>query len=217
MPIMKTSGKCRICEKILKQNAMGKHIITCAQNLNSGKNAFLIKASNGPFWVYFSVPSNKELLDVDDFLRDLWLECCGHLSCFSTENKRYFSHDEDLQENEEIMEIPLVKVLKKGTKMHYEYDFGTPTELQIECLSIIKTNSKDIKILARNDEPDFFCDCDEKAKNICVSCMWEKNGFLCKNCSKKHDCEESYFLPVVNSPRIGMCGFTGEDCPLIDE
>ena len=41
---------------------------------------------------------------------------------------------------------------------------------------------------------------------------------LCKKCAEKHEhgkgeepVDEGTFLPVVNSPRMGMCGYTGDD------
>jgi hypothetical protein len=43
--------------------------------------------------------------------------------------------------------------------------------------------------------------------------MYERqNPFYCELHSEDHDCEEAeMLLPVVNSPRMGMCGYTGPD------
>jgi len=35
--------------------------------------------------IYFEVNDSETLSKIDDFLRDLWLECCGHLSLFRME------------------------------------------------------------------------------------------------------------------------------------
>ncbi|MEJ5252084.1 MAG: hypothetical protein HPY54_00055 [Chthonomonadetes bacterium] len=54
--------------------------------------------------------------------------------------------------------------------------------------------------------------------DVCSSCLWEdeENAWLCKECARKHDCGEEYFLPVVNSPRVGQCGYTGGERVDID-
>jgi hypothetical protein len=69
-----------------------------------------------------------------------------------------------------------------------------------------------VQILARNEAPDIPCD--ECAKSsavlICTGCQWEGAGWLCQNCAEDHECDEEMFLPVVNSPRTGECGYTGE-------
>jgi hypothetical protein len=35
------------------------------------------------------------------------------------------------------------------------------------------------------------------------------NCFFCDKCGKKHKSHDEMFLPVVNSPRMGVCGYTG--------
>jgi hypothetical protein len=34
------------------------------------------------YWMHIEIPANATLQDLDDFLRQIWLECCGHLSSF---------------------------------------------------------------------------------------------------------------------------------------
>ncbi len=211
-----SKGKCRLCEKECTGKEMKKHLIKCIKKIKN--NALLLKAVEGPFFVYFSVPENKNLKDVDKFLRGVWLECCGHLSMFKIGKIYYISNNTELDENEETMDIKVDKVLREGVKCNYEYDFGTTTPLDIECVSKIETESKTIEILARNNQPDFKCnECKSEATDICVYCKEEGTEFLCKKCGAKHKCEETAILPVVNSPRIGMCGFTGEECKLLNK
>jgi hypothetical protein len=41
--------------------------------------------------------------------------------------------------------------------------------------------------------------------------MGESNTFVCARHAAEHTCaDEESFLPVVNSPRMGACGYTGE-------
>jgi len=61
-----------------------------------------------------------------------------------------------------------------------------------------------------NNLPEFKCWCGKVTKEICSQCIWEETGLLCSECAKKHECGEEMLLPVVNSPRMGMCGYTGD-------
>ena len=47
------------------------------------------------------------------------------------------------------------------------------------------------------------------ATNICCHCIYDGDGWLCDACLDKHECGEEMFLPVVNSPRVGVCAFEG--------
>ena len=101
----------------------------------------------------------------------------------------------------------------------YIYDHGSSTELTIKVFSFlpftINKKEKLIKIAARNNEIQFKCiKCKkENATEICAVCLYEvgriKSSF-CKKCIKQHDCEEEMALPITNSPRSGICGYTGD-------
>ena len=41
------------------------------------------------------MPASDTLADLDDFLRAIWLECCGHLSEFTIGGTSYSSEPED--------------------------------------------------------------------------------------------------------------------------
>lgn len=78
--------------------------------------------------------------------------------------------------------------------------------------SCVPKNLKILPIIARNAQPIIPCDeCSAKpAVEICTACVWNDEGWLCEECAKNHECDEDMFLPVVNSPRTGVCGYTGE-------
>src|SRR5262245_3532849 len=40
------------------------------------------------YWLYLEMPATTRLKYLDGVLRDLWLECCGHLSAFKVEGKK---------------------------------------------------------------------------------------------------------------------------------
>jgi hypothetical protein len=95
----------------------------------------------------------------------------------------------------------------------HTYDFGTSTELSLKVISARQglAQGKAVRIMARNDPPDIRCDvCGKPATGICCECSDEVTGRVCDECGKKHECGEDMLLPMVNSPRMGMCGYTGD-------
>jgi hypothetical protein len=103
-------------------------------------------------------------------------------------------------------------VLRPGLQLNYEYDFGSTTELVLKVVSDFKSNIKtgEVEILARNDPPQIKCShCDRLATHICTECMYEDEGLLCDDCVEDHPCDEEMMLPVVNSPRTGVCAYAG--------
>ncbi len=153
------------------------------------------------YWLHLKVASNARLEDLDQFLRHIWLECCGHLSAFSIKGTEF------------KMGQKLKDVLSPGMELLHEYDFGTTTELLVKTLGIYEgpmEKNKPIQILARNEAPEIPCDeCGKiPAVEICTECQWEEGGWLCQTCAKEHKCDEKMFLPVVNSPRTGECGYS---------
>lgn len=210
---MKSEGVCNYCEKTFSSTAMTKHLLSCVKSkkLVGDKDVFLIRAGAGPYFVYFEVNAQETLETVDNFLRDLWLECCGHLSAFTINGVRYNSYCEDLEPDEKTLKYKLSGLLSPRIVFMHEYDFGTTTELNLKVIEKIKGSIGKIKVIARNNPPDFKCGCGNPAKEICSQCILENKSFLCEKCAKGHKCGEEMLLPFVNSPRTGMCGYTGEE------
>ncbi len=163
------------------------------------------------YWMYFEVPANIYLKRIDDLLRDTWVECCGHLSAFAINGEMYQSELDEFFDNPD-MNHSLDKLLEKGTTFEYEYDFGSPTQLDLKVISEyqIEDAGTSIKILARNDPPLILCEnCGDPATYICTYCEYPEEGWLCDDCAAEHKCGEEMLLPVVNSPRVGVCGYGG--------
>lgn len=213
---MKSEGECKFCKKTIAGTAMKKHMTSCSERAKvndtekGGEKIFILKASASPFWLYFEANASSTLEDIDSFLRDTWLECCGHLSQFIIGGVHYASSP-DAEYEDKSMGVMLQKVMRPGMKFMHEYDFGTTTALDMECVSErVGKVKKGVETIARNNLPDFRCDeCGKPAKEICAECVYEGKGLLCKECAKKHECGEDMLLPLVNSPRTGMCGYTG--------
>ncbi|MBI4876725.1 MAG: hypothetical protein HY822_18980 [Acidobacteria bacterium] len=165
------------------------------------------------YWMHLAVPMEAHLGIVDAFLRQIWLECCGHLSAFTIQGRRYASAPmADFQESG--MGVRLSRLLQPGMVFSYEYDYGSTTALSLKVLAVRAraTDRGAVELLARNDAPMAACDqCgSQPATMVCTECASEdQGGWLCEPCADGHDCGTEMCLPVVNSPRVGVCGYTG--------
>jgi hypothetical protein len=230
-----TQGRCRLCKAILSKATMARHLRVCrekhAPSSLPGRlkdrevSVFHVMAEGSyapEYWMHFEVPAAASLADVDHFLRETWLECCGHLSAFTIHGKEYLSDTDDGydDENGEDMDLPIGAVLERGNKFHHLYDFGTATELTLKIVSRRKTSARNrrIKLLARNEPPTMPCEvCGNLAAWVCSQCLDGAVGRVCNKCAGRHGCGREMLLPVVNSPRVGMCGYTGAtELPLND-
>jgi hypothetical protein len=111
------------------------------------------------------------------------------------------------------MQVPLDQALHTGQTCSYEYDFGSTTELTLKVISEreVPAKKKSIEFLARNTLYFMPCDvCGKPAASYCTQCIDEDMGYLCDACARDHDCGEEMLLPRVNSPREGVCGYTGQ-------
>jgi hypothetical protein len=113
------------------------------------------------------------------------------------------------------MNAELGQVLKLGLKFTYVYDFSSSTELALKVVDEREGETrwrgkKAIKIMARNESPTIPCDiCDKTATAIYTD--WDGyERWLCNECGRKQK-DREMMLPVVNSPRVGVCGYTGLD------
>ncbi len=330
-----SKGVCSFCKGEFEKAKMTQHLKYCKQRateiateLESTPTTrktrlfhILVEGRYNPqYWMHLEMPASDDLAELDDFLRAIWLECCGHLSEFtiggtsySSEPEDYFYFGEDAtdeeteieeveeEEDEELdidellqtfppeylkmlpqnflselqkfestndlvsylketlnsipkrgvphsqeewdayreryfqsqileallemvedrsLDVPLEKVLKVGQKFSYEYDFGSSTDLTLKVLSAregaVQNEDEDedtIEILARNIEPVMLCKVCGKPAKFVVGGYFdvEENAFCSKKCVKKSGEDADMLLPVVNSPRVGVCGYTGED------
>lgn len=110
------------------------------------------------------------------------------------------------------MNVKMYSVLKPNMKFQHEYDFGSTTELNLRVVMerVGEITGKPIHVLARNEPPSISCDgCGKAATKICTDCSWQDEGWLCNDCARLHGCGRDMLLPVVNSPRVGICGYKG--------
>lgn len=221
-----SKGKCGFCGGEFAKGGMSRHLQTCAQRKAAqavaGPKAkeldllhLAVEGRDRPmYWMHLEMPATTTLTTLDGFLRETWLECCGHLSAFSLGPDRYESPGAggDWSDGVPMCGVKLSQIVQPGDKFLHEYDFGTTTELLLRVVDAYAApfKGKDIRILAQNDPPDLRCDeCGSPATQICAECQYEDKGLLCATHAEDHECGEEMLLPVVNSPRMGMCGYTG--------
>ena len=225
MPRRMSKGTCNLCGGTFAKNTITRHLKSCpkmtdvTQTSPKGRSTgpgmgfhLLVEGRYAPeYWMHLQVPGGMKLKKLDDFLRATWLECCGHLSAFRIDGRSYAVICMD-GFDERNMNHAMEKVLYPDIKFTHEYDFGTTTELTLRVLSQeeIKAPAKGIKVLARNSPPEWVCmNCQNLALQVCTQCLSEGDGPLCGECTAKHECDAEMFLPMVNSPRVGMCGYEG--------
>ena len=154
------------------------------------------------YWLVIEAKANAQLGHVDALLRQLWLECCGHMSAF-----RY-------GRRELAMTTATGSAFAgAATKVEYEYDFGSTTALTGELVGKRhgSIGRAPVRLLARN-EPIVWpcCECEAPATVVCPFCIDSDAALFCDAHADAHEhAAEEVYLPVVNSPRMGVCGYTG--------
>lgn len=97
-------------------------------------------------------------------------------------------------------------------RFEYEYDFGSTTTLQLTVVAerIGRIGRPAARLPARNTGPVWPCAvCGQPATVVCTYCLGdERSAVACAQHARQHQCGETEgLLPVVNSPRMGMCGY----------
>ena len=94
-----SNGKCSLCGGVFDKAAMTSHLKSCLRKQEMAGAATAQKeAKRRPvfhlsvegrylpeYWMHLEVPAGATLDTLDRFLRDTWLECCGHMSEFEIE------------------------------------------------------------------------------------------------------------------------------------
>jgi len=246
---LKSEGVCLFCGKTFAKAGINRHLAThLEEKAKSGKpgKSFFVKVEtckrwrSSPYFLSLWIDGEAKMNDFDQFLRQIWLECCGHMSAFRNPKKQRggysvmfgtmdaydYLEQGNVAKYEKTMEeingsIPMSRkvkdVLFKGLELEYEYDFGSSTELTVTVIDEypIKADKK-IVLLSRNEPLEIMCSICKKvpATQLCIVCLGEDEDVFCDKCAKKHakeceDFEDYASMPVVNSPRMGVCGYEG--------
>jgi len=197
--MVKRIGYCFLCENVASKVMLKKHVFK--EHNHGEERVFLMMADTNyrgePYWLYFALPLNGTLKDIDAFLRDMWCECCHHASNFK-------NGLDDLP-----MDTRWSKV--KNSVLKYTYDYsGDRTEIFVSCYGEIKREkqAEGIELLARNLRPFKSCDHCEESATLYAKGESEKH-FCCQNCAEKvpNENNDIYWLHLSNSPRSGVCSY----------
>jgi len=214
-----TRGVCAFCGREMAKGGLTRHLSSCEARQAAIKEADagpgqtqtlhhlqVLDAWNGSFWLHLEMNGSATLRDLDSYLRAIWLECCGHLSQFSFGG---------WTGNEIPKSRKIEQVLKMGVELTHIYDFGTSSETLIRVMRTRKgkpLTQHPIKLVARNNPPETTCtECDQPASWCCLECVFEYDqpGFLCAEHMEVHPHQDYEIIPLVNSPRFGLCAYRG--------
>ena len=213
-------GTCAYCSEIITKRGVVKHLDKCPKRKEALSAA---EASSRPeetiwhlrvqdaydkdFWLDLEMVGSASLDKLDKYLRAIWLECCGHLSKFTIGGWGGLDVGKARKAD---------AIFEPGLVLRHLYDFGTTSETDIKvvgCREGKSTTKHPISLLARNRIPEFVCqECGQPAHWLCIECVYDedKSGYLCDEHMEEHP-HENYGepMPLVNSPRTGMCGYEG--------
>ena len=216
MPTPPSAGVCQLCRRTFRKSGMTSHLRRCLPRHAAatagppaapGIHLVVEDVVRPEYWLHLAVAATATLQDLDTALRRIWLECCYHLSGF-----RFGSAEP------RNMNVPVRQAAPPATRFRHDYDFSTPTELSLRSVAEIEVaipeGSGGVMLLARNDAPSFKCVfCDQPAAYVTPGPEdWiAMSAGICDRCRPNVD--PDWLLPVINSPRCGVCGYDGE--PLI--
>ena len=215
-----TKGKCDFCGQEIAKASVVKHLAACASWQAAIAKAEASKRKSEPlyhlrvqakgqpeFWLNLEMRGSAALKELDHYLREIWLECCGHMSQFS-----YGGWG-----GQEISNSCTIgKALEFNDELTHIYDFGTESVSLVKMVGDRKgrpVTSHPITLLVRNIPPVYECkECQQPAAWLCMECVYEDGamGTLCELHAENHPHEEyGELIPLVNSPRLGLCGYDG--------
>lgn len=235
--VAETKGFCKYCGKEYTKRGMLRHLQTCKERnkeLTEEKGekrcryfqVVITGKYSKEYWLIIEISENATLKELDRFIRDIWVECCGHLSAFTIQREQYESspnRDGFWGRPSRSMKYRIKDVADVGTSISYEYDFGSTTELMLKLQSCRDGEEKKNKIviLSRNNPLKFLCSsCREnEARWVDPQGRYAGMPFWCDEClGKDWDGDEEgadyvpeYLLPICNSPRMGECGYEGSE------
>lgn len=226
-----TRGRCTLCGKEMTQGGLARHLPACAdheaataastQPVQMLYRLQVTDRYHKDYWLLLDMRGQASLADLDAYLRAIWVECCGHLSMFNVDRTHYIDERTPLDYGiERPLTTPIARVLAPMMTFTYEYDFGSTTELQLKVLDVRQARPltrHPIFLLARNNAPEFDClVCGRPATHLCMECLYEDetSGYLCAQHVRNHPHDDyGAPIPIVNSPRLGVCGYEGPATP----
>lgn len=231
---LKSEGKCLFCDKLYSKAGINRHIKThLDKKVISSKpgKSFLLKITTDkswgstPYFLTLWMDGEAKMSQLDAYLKSIWLECCGHMSAFRIPQKKvkfdgsfdFFETANFVREDEVNMKHKAKAVFEEKLTLAYEYDFGSTTALDITVVAeyAVKADEK-LMLLSRNEPLAIMCtSCGvQPALESCTVCSYSEPHDFCESCAEEHsdnceDFQDYAALPIVNSPRTGVCAYMG--------
>ncbi|OLV19466.1 IS1096 element passenger TnpR family protein [Deinococcus marmoris] len=215
-------GMCRLCGFVGNKASMTRHLAKCenrAATVKGEHEVYRLRVTDSrrpDYWLDVEMPVTANLDDLDGFLRGIWLECCGHMSAFTIgPEDDYADFDPFSGPPKKSRQPTLEKLgLDKGDKFGYTYDFGSSTDLNVQVQAretVAGKAGEKVRLLARNIPPALTCsECGKPAVWVNSWEYDEETGRAVLYCAQHgEDQDEEALLPVVNSPRMGVCAYEG--------
>lgn len=216
-----SQGICSYCDSTYAKGGMVRHLRACSAREEATAAAdgneeslYHLRVDDEwapPFWLDLEMRGSATLGDLDSYLRSIWLECCGHMSQFTTGGWG----SQELSDSKTADQA-----FDADTELIHLYDFGTTSETRIRVMDVrdgTPTTEHPIALMSRNEMPDIPCkECDQQAEWLCLECLYDtdESGNLCDDHVEDH-AHDAYGapMPLLNSPRTGMCGYDGPATP----
>ena len=237
-------GQCFLCGRIMTKGGLTRHLKKHLAERTGETDLVWIRVTDqtpwavlpsSAFWLDLEVRADLPLEDLDEFLRAIWVECCGHLSHFVVhQGKRRISFERYMEDSWGVGspsstdpwkatdtdtgrwgplwdDYPMAgrtvgEIADHGDAFEYEYDYGTTTMLRLRVMHRYQGPAPEegIQVLSRNLKPFVRCaKCDREAA------YWDVFNDYMPLCEEHAEEAEEGLLPIVNSPRTGLCGYDG--------
>lgn len=204
-------GHCFKCGAELGRRAMLNHVRKERAEFGNDEKCTILEISSysKSFWMVIEAAEDAKLADLDVFLRDVWMECCGHCSMFVPKSNNPWRETE-------FNIFKAISSFPEDSELMYIYDFGSTSAAEIK---VIGTFSREkckgsIRLLSRNCPVRPRCEkCGVDADLVLWDGIDESDySALCKDCGRpfKSRGYRGKYAPFANSPRMGICGYRGE-------
>ena len=144
---IRTQSQCLGCRKTLNTKAARNHLKSCIAKAEippgrTPKPMLLVSATAGydntktVYVLYTLMPKNVTLRDIDELLRETWLECCWHLSSFDSGGTRFVSDgfDTGLSGYQDLsFDHRAAWAIPPDSEAEYQYDMGSTTCLTVRA------------------------------------------------------------------------------------
>ena len=214
----------------MSAGGLSRHLRACAERRAAGERAeggggtpqrllhLLVRDAHGcGCWLHLEMNGQATLWDLDWYLRRIWLDCCGHMSGFRIGDREFLESLDDFDDGlVEDINVQADAVLSRGLAFTHQYDFGTTTETRLRVVDERTgkpTTEGPIALMARNEPVPIPCSaCGRPASVICLDCHYRDfpSGYACDEHVALHVGHDDYGeLRVFNSPRTGVCAYSG--------